>query len=289
MNSDKKAFDFNNIQKDISENDGKYIIFSVNLDQKDRNIRKKRKWVHLFPKHYVQTKNNYLFQFSVDVKLKVAALRAISFLIVNNLKETINCSLNKDVKLCKLNSFNDNIADIVAIVAVLKMRKYKYKEADNLIKNCILKNKVFNYHQIGNQMLRYIINFSFFLSDSPIKMSAIILNIFQVAIKFEILQNIRQKDHYKNIFLESEISNFIDHLNMIFENNETILENDNFLNNNKLDFIIDIQNAVFSLLDPKIVFFGSFIASSIIKDIDLLINSKNQHQLLQMICFIKSF
>lgn len=255
LNTKDNELNFDNIKKDVSEFDGNFILFPATLIQNDRTEHKKKKWVHLFPKHYKQSDYNYSLCLSDDVKLRVAALRAISSLLVKNLKESIKL-LNEEENLCKLNSSNDNMAAIVAVIAVLsnKLCKKDSKAINVYIDKIITKFE----DQSGIQMLQYIIAFSYNLSDSPIKMACVILNVLKEAINFEILNNMQNQSNLKHLFFDvnNETST---------NNNESNLNNINI----KSEYITDIENAVFSLLNPNATFFGSLIALSLTSKIDI--------------------
>ena len=81
--------------------------------------------------------------------------------------------LNPDSDLYELNSCNCCIADILAVVAILR----NYDEIDSIITNYIIENHVFDSaDQLGIQMMRNINYISFCVSNSPIKTAADILS-----------------------------------------------------------------------------------------------------------------
>ena len=268
LKSDKKPLNFDDIKNEISELDGKYILFPGSISQSTRGEHKKRRWTHLFPKHYKLSENNYSYSFHLnrDVRLRVASLRAISFLTVKALKETADF-LNQEAGLYELNSCNDNIADILAVVAILR----NYDDVESIITNYIIENHIFDSaDQLGIQMLRNIINISFSISNSPIKTAADILSCLQIAIRYEIFQCLISQStiNQQNIFLNDEISKFRKQKNDICNNDEIDSIILSLSNNKALDFINDIERSVFSLLNPNCVFFAFYVTESLNKDIN---------------------
>ena len=95
------------------------IYYSVRVREKSSKGHIKKEWANLFPKHY---KSNDTNSFSLKIPeksgQKIAALRAISFIISNKSTE-IAKKLSPDSDPKVHNIFNDPIADMVAIAAII--------------------------------------------------------------------------------------------------------------------------------------------------------------------------
>lgn len=254
LNSYCEPLNFENIVKEISVFEGKNIFFHGRINQKSREERKKRRWIHLFPMHYKQTKQEYSCKIDEDMLLKVAALKAISFSNVIELKKAAQSLVHQEGEPSKLNSSNDCMADIVSLAAILNSNN---KEVNSLISKCIVKNPTFRLKNLlGIEMICLIIESAFGLSNSPVKMTAVILNCIDAAIKFEIYQILQSSSSdLENLILKREITTFIQQKSK-----------QNCNSNDELEFIDDIAKAAFILLNSESVFYSFIIASSLLQD-----------------------
>lgn len=189
---------------------------------------------------------------------------------------SLNLKINSNEKQpIHLNSRNDYDADIISIIAILQNNKCE--SPTNFLIYSI--ETIFLFHQ-SDQLIRtmlLIIDFSFNLSQSPIIMSAIILNCLHLAIKKTIFgkliffsQGNKSVNSLKKLFLTDEISFFSKIKSEISFENENDLFNiiNSNPNNDKFQFINDIDNAVISLLNEKSVFYRAIIASILHGNID---------------------
>lgn len=254
LNSYSEPLNFENIVKEISVFEGKNIFFHGRINQNSREERKKRCWIHLFPMHYKQTQQEYSCQIDEDMLLKVAALRDISFSNVIELKKVAKSLVHREDEPNKLNSSNDCMADIVSLAAILNSNN---KEVNSLISKCIVKTPTFRLKNLfGIEMICLIMESTFGLSNSPVKMTAVILNCINAAIKFEIYQNLQSSSSdLENLILKRETTTFIQHKSK-----------QNCNSNDDLEFIDDIAKAAFILLNPESVFYSFIIASSLLQD-----------------------
>lgn len=183
--------------------------------------------------------------------------------------------MNKKLLACKtddynLNSFNDSFADIVAISAILP----KCKEAIPIINKHIVKNKIFSDHQsIGIKNISSIFHYAFTFSTDPIKMTAVILNCLQKAVRSFICENvilIQENKEPEKIFKQLLLSNEI---SLLKKNptHKSISDEVSLINifspdkkhDKKYKFLTAIENATFSLLNHQSIL-PAFIISSLL-------------------------
>ncbi|KAK8865413.1 hypothetical protein M9Y10_010959 [Tritrichomonas musculus] len=230
----------------------------------------KREWIRLSPQHYKPNKEmNFSFDVNEDIKLKIGALRGISYSINEKLKE-IASFLTPDLDSYDLNQLNDPNADIVAITAIL----YKSNKIAQLIKSCIDKNDTFILHKpFKIETISLIVKSSFYFSKNPIDLNIAILNCLLAAIRISINQFIplinENKESLMKLFTSEEIDELTGKtINKQIGKDSKDISND-MINNKKVDFLSKIENAVFVLLNPASVLFASVIATSITKQFNI--------------------
>lgn len=266
--------DYENVKKETSEVDGKSIFYALDLIQNVTNTKKKTHWIHFNPKHYKTSDIKYSLEYSKKMKKQIAALRAISFINVQNLTKTAE-SLCKEITLTDPNPFNDTNADILAITALINEQNNNHIE---LIRECFRQNKVIRNHKpmrINSASL--IIEFSFLLFKDPIQATGIIINILESAVKNVVQQKLQliikdEKTEYiaNKLFMKQEISKLKElQIDKSLENNDLSKIFSFIFNDKKYNFISKIENVILALLGPSSIAFATIIASSFFNEIKL--------------------
>ena len=274
VKNDPESINFEEITKEISQSDNGAIYYPLRTTESIKKAKKERQWIHLYPKHYkLSDEENdvkYSFTYSEELKQKIAAIRAISFLNVQKLTETANL-INSEVNSNELQPFTDTYGSIFAISALLK--EYK-NDPNKMIVKCLKKNPIIKSRK-PNRINSYclILDFSFRLSnENPKLMTGIIINILEKAVRKVIKKKIdliiEKSDSEKNdsenftnkIFLHKEISD-------LKINQGKILSE---FKDYEFPFLKQIENVIISFISISQIAAAAIIASSLLfKKIDL--------------------